>query len=246
MKNVEYFKDIPGLEGVYAVSNYGRVWSYPHEDAAGRHHKGFFVSQIRDYCHEGSSNYYWQVNIHRNKEGSRKKKGLPSYKPRVHRLVTETFGAEWTELAKKAKQFHEEDQIVVMHKDNNAWNNYIGNLQIGTRLENRNDKDVRTNKYPFTIKEQDDGVNCRVFDEKNKIVEGFWFSLKKYPEDIAVAAALLNAWRLCNVVGAPLYIQYAVRKEFFKRGGPALITPEIEAIIDKNIKKHRRMIEGSR
>lgn len=244
MKNDEYFKDIPGLEGVYAVSNYGRVWSYPYEGAAGRHHKAFLVSQFHPTDGRGGRSEYWQVNLYRNKKGDRRKQGLPVYKPYVHQLVAKTFSAEWTELAKKAKPFNEEDQIAVMHKNFKKWCNHIDNLKFGTQLENQNDKDVRTNGYPFTIIENSDAVRCRV-DSKKRFY-GAMFSFKKFPEDIAIAAALLNSWRLCNIVGAPLYIQYAVRQEFYKRDGPALITPEIKAIIDENIKKTRRKIKESK
>lgn len=246
MKHVEYFKDIPGLEGVYAVSNYGRVKSYPYEDAASRQHKEFLVSQRHTY-HHGELSEYWQVELCRNKNGSRKKQGLSRYQPLVHDLVAKTFGAEWTELAKKAKLFHEEDQIVVMHKNNNGGDNNINNLQFGTHLENKNDKDVRLDEHPYTVHETDAGVFCGIWGKnEKKYIHGAVFSLKKFPKDVAIAAALLNAWRLSNVVGGALYVQYAVRQEFYKRGGPSLITPEIEAIIDENIKKHRRMIEETK
>ena len=124
MKNVEYFKDIPGLEDVYAVSNYGRVWSYPYNDAAGKHHKGYFVSPWHSY-RNGKPTEYWRVHLYRNKNGSRKKQSLPQYDPFVHELVAKTFGAELTNLAKKAKQFHEGNQVVVMHKNFKKWCNYL-------------------------------------------------------------------------------------------------------------------------
>lgn len=161
-------------------------------------------------------------------------------------VVANTFDRPWTNLAKKAEQFHEEKHIKVMHIDHNKRNNRAINLIIGTFLENNNDSDVRKDNLPYCVGYTKDGVRGVVWNKNMKNVTGTAFSFTKFPEDVAIAAALLNAWRLSNVVGGPLYVQYAVRQEFYKRGGPALITPKIESIIDENIKKTRRNIEESR
>ncbi len=105
---MEIWKDIKGYEGLYQVSNYGRVKSLPRK-GTGRGKSYFIKGGLLKF--DKSNNGYLRVLLCNN---SLLKRFL------VHRLVAFAFPeicGEWFEGA------------VVNHKDENKQNNYAENLE---------------------------------------------------------------------------------------------------------------------
>tara|TARA_R110002050_G_scaffold298272_2_gene461283 strand:- start:34 stop:519 length:486 start_codon:yes stop_codon:yes gene_type:complete len=104
----EIWKDIPGYEGTYKVSNLGRVvrLSRPSKD-------GFSMIGDRILKQHASKNGYFRVNV----------KGKPKY---VHQLVAMAF---LNHVPCGLKN-------VVDHIDNNPLNNNLNNLQLTTNRRN--------------------------------------------------------------------------------------------------------------
>ena len=96
----EIFKDIPGYEGLYQVSNIGGVKSL-----------GNTKNRKEKILKPGIINGYLHVILHKNS----KQKSF-----RVHQLVAMAF------LGHTPNGY----EIVVNHKDNNELNNYVDNLEL--------------------------------------------------------------------------------------------------------------------
>ena len=105
----EIWKDIKGYEGLYQVSNLGRVRSIDRRDRLGRHFKGRVLSQ----CKQRGNYLYVQLQ----KNG----KSKPS---KIHRLVAQAFIP------------NPENKATVNHKYCNKGNNVVENLEWCTNLEN--------------------------------------------------------------------------------------------------------------
>ena len=106
----EEWRDIPGYEGLYQVSNLGRVKSLEKIDARGWHRKEKILVQI-DNMHG-----YYQLMLYKNKN----KKKIS-----VHRLVALAFIP------------NPNNYPCVNHKDENPSNNCIENLEWCDDFENR-------------------------------------------------------------------------------------------------------------
>jgi hypothetical protein len=76
LENGEEIRDIKGYESLYAVTNYGRIWSYPNNSNANRHGK---------WLKPGNVNGYRQVDLYKNKEVKH---------VYIHRLVYFAFSNE--------------------------------------------------------------------------------------------------------------------------------------------------------
>lgn len=105
----EQWKPISGYEGLYEVSNLGRVKSFDHIDKIGRLHKGRVLKPAKD------GGGYPFVNLFKNGVSSQKK---------VHQLVAEAF------LGKRPNGYE------VNHIDENKSNNSCDNLEYVTRHDN--------------------------------------------------------------------------------------------------------------
>jgi hypothetical protein len=105
----EIWKDVIGYEGLYQVSNMGRVKSLPRFDRIGRLHKGCILSQ----CVQRGGYLYVQLSV----DGKQK----PS---KIHRLVAEAFIPNI------------EAKATVNHKNCNKHDNTVDNLEWCTNLEN--------------------------------------------------------------------------------------------------------------
>ena len=112
MLGVEVWKDIKGYEGVYQVSNLGRVRSLDRINAKGAKINGVILKQ------HDSGNGYLYVTL---SEGSRKNK-RNHY---VHRLIATHFIEESKTEGKE-----------VNHKDGDKTNNRVDNLEWVTHAKN--------------------------------------------------------------------------------------------------------------
>ena len=124
----EIFKDIPKYEGVYQISDLGRVKSLPKEWVAGtggvRSHNGKFLKPVV------GGNGYFNVALYR--EGKRKTKN-------AHQLVAIAF------LNHTPNGYN---GLIVDHIDNDKSNNNVNNLQlISTRENLSKDRKGGTSKY---------------------------------------------------------------------------------------------------
>ena len=128
----EIWKDIKGYEGLYQVSNFGRVKSLERESWNG---KAYFIKkeQIRTILKDTGGYYY----IGLTKEGKTK-----NYM--VHRLVAEAFIP------------NPDNYPEVNHKDENKLNNCVDNLEWCTSKYNANYGN-RNNKVKEIIRKK--GIN---------------------------------------------------------------------------------------
>lgn len=120
-KPLEIWKDIPGYEGYYQVSNYGRVKSLERYILGGNFSRpGTSKKLLKERVLKNSINKkgYFRVCLSLNRKQSVKM---------IHVLVAEAF------LNHKTNGTVEK---VVDHIDDNKLNNHISNLQIITNREN--------------------------------------------------------------------------------------------------------------
>lgn len=103
---MEKWKDIDGYEGLYKISNFGRVLSAPRQGS---------YRTPRCLTIKLDTHGYQIVDLFKNGKGSRKK---------VHRLVAQAFIP------------NPYDKKTVNHKDGNPKNNHVDNLEWATQREN--------------------------------------------------------------------------------------------------------------
>ena len=108
---MEIWKDVVGYEGLYQVSNQGRVKSYAHLVKCRNGHRTQ-PSKVLTNCFDGN---YYHVTLFKN---NKRKVAL------VHRLVADAFISN--PLNKET----------VNHIDGNKKNNFVGNLEWATNSEN--------------------------------------------------------------------------------------------------------------
>lgn len=125
----EYWKPVVGYEGLYEVSNWGRVKSLPR--------KGTYARILKPVPNKYG---YFQVNLYKN--GKLKKIF-------IHRLVAEAF----LEIPEGLKQYIGTVYLQVNHKDENKHNNNVENLEwcsakYNTNFGTRNERDALTKSKP--------------------------------------------------------------------------------------------------
>lgn len=115
----EEWRDIKDFEGLYQISNYGRVKSFPkyHNTSNDKNKRGYTSKCKILRCGYKISGYLF-VNLYKNK-----RKQMVT----IHKLVCYNF-------MKK-----DEKSQLIMHLDNNKQNNHISNLKFGTYKENIQD-----------------------------------------------------------------------------------------------------------
>ena len=167
----EIWKDIKGYEGIYQVSNLGRVKSLPRKDRKNRIVHG----RILSLDHDGGK--YVTVHLHKDRKQSTR---------HLHRIVAETFIPN--PLNKATVNHIDED------KENNTvcnleWMTYKENAHHGTRMERcYSNRDYKTIGKKIAQTWRDRG-KCRAiiqYDLDGNIVNEW--------ESIIDAAKTYNVW----------------------------------------------------
>lgn len=109
-KGAEIWKPVVGYEGLYEVSNLGRVKSLPKYHQNKERIMSQYINQHNGYAYVGLS-----------KDGEHRQH-------RVHKLVMEAF-TDYRSMGRGS-------EYEIDHIDCNRSNNYIGNLQVVTHTEN--------------------------------------------------------------------------------------------------------------
>lgn len=166
--NIEIWKDVVGYEGLYEVSNFGRVRSVPHNT---------FVMRRKDsipYQHRTKAKIlstrknkwgYIKVNLYRNTVRSREMKTAL-----VHRLVAEAF----LDNPNQCKYIN--------HKDENKENNSVENLEWCTASYNNN---YGSRKYTRTRR-------VRQFSLSGELLNEF-YGLREAERKTGVSHAVISA-----------------------------------------------------
>ena len=164
---MEVWKDIVGHEGIYQVSNKGRVKSVErkvkHVDGRVRRLKE------RILTNKTYRDNYPSVSLWKNNKGK---------EFNVHRLVAEHF------LDKKS------EDLIVNHKDGDKRNNDVNNLEWVTYSENTQHA-IKTGLHPI----QEDSVqakltNAEVAEIKGRLIEGEFPA--EISKDYGVARQTIN------------------------------------------------------
>lgn len=109
---IEEWRDVQGYEGLYSVSNFGRVKSHDRKISNGR---ALYNKKGRILKNTKASTGYWKVELVKNQK-------IKSHK--VHRLVAKEFMPEI-----KGKN-------LINHIDGDPLNNHADNLEWCTQKEN--------------------------------------------------------------------------------------------------------------
>lgn len=126
----EQWKDICDFEGLYQISNHGRVRNVTHTILQKNGRYRTIYSRIMT-LHHGSNNDYKMIHLHKNNE---------IFTFLVHRLVASHFISPIP------------DNMVINHKDGNKCNNHVNNLEIVTQQENI-DHSMTTGLFHFSGEE---------------------------------------------------------------------------------------------
>lgn len=120
----ELWRSVVGYEGLYSVSNLGRIRS----ESRMRPHSGFILGRIMKYKDNGRK----CVFLNLSKDGIKHSRNIPG-------IVADA----WIEK-KRDGRF-----LVVMHKNKNPLDNRVDNLEIVTRSVSRI-RDLELNLIPYT------------------------------------------------------------------------------------------------
>jgi hypothetical protein len=122
----ERWEDIPGFDGAYSISNYGRIWAAPRLIISIDGKQLYFTKErirkqaLARHYNSFTKDYVYQLSVHLRYEGG-------DYSFKVNRLVYHAFV--------KPLDF-KKDKLVVVHKDGDNLNNRYDNLVLmnGTEL----------------------------------------------------------------------------------------------------------------
>lgn len=150
----EAWLPVPGYEGLYEVSDRGRVWSIPHMTAKGMRGGTFLAgSQVKG----------GHIAVMLSKDGKVKRR-------MIHQLVAEAFIGPRPEGQE------------VLHFNDIGWDNNLSNLRYGTRAENqadalRNGRNRNANQthcpqgHPYddanTYHRRDGGRDCKACNNES-------------------------------------------------------------------------------
>jgi len=154
-RDLEIWKDVSGYEGIYQISNHGRVRSLPRLIKIGINSFKYVDLKI---LRQNRRNHYYSVNLY--KPGEQTKTLM------IHRMVAIHF--------KRSPRNPEKN--IVNHKDCNKLNNHHSNLEWVTHTGNcRHARNNGRIKVPFTRGEN----NGRSILTESKVLEMISFFGKK-------------------------------------------------------------------
>lgn len=151
MNEQEIWKNIESFEGIYQVSNYGRIKSLERKIKDSNK-----TQTIKERILKPFSNGRGYLVVHLRKNNKR-------YVRYVHKLVVESF-------------IGKQENMDVNHKDFNRKNNYLYNLEYCTRKENINysKKCGRYNEsYKNRSKILEEKCKSRLLSIKEKLFEDY-------------------------------------------------------------------------
>jgi hypothetical protein len=122
----EKWADIPGFDGAYSISNYGRIWAAPRLIISADGKQLYFTKErirkqsLARHYNSFTKDHVYQLSVHLRYEGG-------DYSFKVNRLVYHAFV--------KPIDF-KKDKLVVVHKDGDNLNSRYDNLVLmnGTEL----------------------------------------------------------------------------------------------------------------
>lgn len=146
----EIWKDIPGHEGVYQISTFGRVKSLERVLS--------FETHNQYTKHTATRKYPEKLLTPRVTKGGYLRVQLQKKDFYIHRLMAETFIR------------HLEDKEEINHLDGNKENNHLSNLEIVTRVENQNHAyDTGLNKrFQKAVRVKVNGVKYNSYGEASR------------------------------------------------------------------------------
>lgn len=167
----EIWKDIPGYEGIYQASNLGRIKVLSR-----------VIHVTRNGYRTGSYSYIapekiMSLSIRTNYLGVTLTKDGCNRNYIVHRLIAKTFLEDYS------------DKLEINHKDENKLNNCVCNLEMCTRLYNKNygTGNARSAKHRSRSVQQ-------LGKDGNLIKE--WSSINEAHRQ--TGTSLKDIWRCCN------------------------------------------------
>lgn len=195
---IEVWVPVLNYEGLYEVSNYGRVRSLDNLIAKPRYSEYIRKGRV---LQQTLSNGYPQVTLYR---GTNHKKPTP-----VHLISFYSFN---THIIKS-------DNYEVDHIDNNPMNTMLSNFQLLTSRENsakRSFQKTKTSKYTGVSWDKQRNKWFAHIRYKNKTI-GLGRHLSEYDAHLAYQAKLIeinNAEKIGNLSSTPYYL--VDNKSFFK------------------------------
>ena len=158
----EIWKDIPGFEGLYQVSNLGRIKSL---ERFVRNNGGCYKIKERILKPQKDKENYLMVNLWKENKGKTMK---------IHRLVAQAFIP------------NPESKPEIDHIDTHKTNNRADNLKWATRIENANNpisknhhlNAIKGEKHPWYGKKGKECFNSKViFQIKDDILIDKWYGM---------------------------------------------------------------------
>ena len=154
---MEIWKDILDYEGLYQVSNFGRIKSLERTNCNGKgnyHRNERIRKQHKQKGVKCNKTYYWFVTLSKNSK-------LTRYP--VHRLVAKAFIE------------NPQNKPYVNHKDGNGLNNNVDNLEWVTNSENQIHSiyviKTTTNNIPVVAFDKKTGFFAKEFESVSKGAE---------------------------------------------------------------------------
>lgn len=146
----EIWKDIKGYEGLYQISNLGRVKSLQRKV---KNKNGYRIIKEKILCNYKNNNGYYCVNL-------RKECNIDIRL--IHRLIAEYFIP------------NPNNYPIINHKDGNKLNNKIDNLEWCTQQHNiREAFRLGLNKYTYKENFKNNPKTILQFDKNNKLIKKY-------------------------------------------------------------------------